>query len=304
VGFTRQFQIALLSLVASFFAGVAFAESITIRPGADTSLFAAFPDNNLGATENFVVGANGSGAPGRGLVRFVLAGQVPAGAVIQSVTLTVKVVSVPPGGGVSSVFDVRRVLRDWGEGIGTGNTGTAANSGEATWNNRFHPTTGWSVPGGTVTNDFSGIVSASLLFADLGGYTFTSTPELVADVQQWLLNPATNLGWVLISQSEDIAFTARRLGSRESTGNEPTLTIQYAAPPPPNIQWIKSDNGQMQFSFTAQAGQHYTAQFRDALTLGTWLTLTNVAPQLMTTNVTLVDPFPTNTQRYYRLGAF
>jgi hypothetical protein len=224
--------------------------------------------------------------------------------VVQSVTLTVKVVTVPAGGGTTSVFEVRRVLRDWGEGTGTGNTGTAANTGEATWNNRFHPATGWSVPGGAVSNDFSGVVSASMPFTNLGSYTFSSTPELVADVQQWVLNPATNFGWVLISQSEDVTFTARRLGSRENTGNEPTLTIQYTAPTTPDIEWIKNLNGQIQFSFVAQAGQPYTAQFRDALGSGMWLTLTNVVPQLVTTNVILADPFPTNTQRYYRLGAF
>src|SRR5688572_20950573 len=70
------------SLTGVFAAHWAFADSITLPSSADTSLYAAFPNNNLGTNSNFLVGGNGSGLPGRGLIRFDLASQIPAGAII------------------------------------------------------------------------------------------------------------------------------------------------------------------------------------------------------------------------------
>ena len=275
---------------------------MTIRPNADTTLFAAFPDNNFGSNSNLLSGANGSGLTGRALIRFDVANQIPSNAVIQSVALTVTVVIVPGGGGVASDFDLRRILVNWGEGAGTGNSGSPATDGEATWNNRFHPATPWAVPGGNFSNDYSGTVSATMLISGLGSYTFNSTTNLIADVQSWLLNPATNFGWVLISEAEDTQFTARRFGSREDPTNAPVLTVQYVRPT--EIQWINATGNQIQFSFLADGGQPYTVQYRDSLTTGNWQNLTNLAPQITTTNVIVFDSYPTNAQRYYRISGF
>ncbi len=295
---------ALAGLAGMILACRAFAGSVTLYPNADTSLFANFPDNDLGASSSLVSGVNGSGFSSRALVRFDVANQIPSNAVIQSVALTMNVVTVPGGGGVASVFDLRRVLLGWGEGAGTSNTGSPANAGEATWNNRMHPSTPWTVPGGAISNDFSETLSASMLISGLGSYTFNSTTQLVADVQQWLLNPSANFGWVLISESENTAFTARRFGSREDAVNTPVLVVEYAVPATTQIQWIKAVGAQIQFSFSASAEQPYTVQYRDSLSSGNWLTLTNIAPQTTSTNLIVTDPFPTNVQRFYRIGVF
>jgi hypothetical protein len=279
-------------------------DSITLRPGADTSLFANFPDNNLGSNSNLVSGANGSGLAGRALIRFDVTTRIPSNAVIQSAALTVKVVIVPGGGGVDSVFDLRRVLVNWGEGIGIGNSGSPANDGEATWNNRVYPATLWTAPGGAAPNDFSETASASLLVAGPANYSFDSTSNLVADVQQWLLNPASNFGWVLISESESTPFTARRFGSREDTNATPLLDVLYVLPPAMEIQWVKSIGDQVQFGFLASAGQPYTVQHRDSLNSGSWLSLTNIDPQKTTTNLIVSDLLATNAQRFYRIGAY
>jgi hypothetical protein len=55
----------------------------------------------------------------------------------------------------------------------------------------------------------------------------------VADVQGWLNNPKSNFGWMLISESEDTRFTARRFGSREDPNNAPLLDVQYVLVPEP-----------------------------------------------------------------------
>jgi len=105
----RSFRaIALLLPLSAIVSDPAFGNSITLTPSADTGLFAAFPDNSLGANANFVVG--------------------------------------------------------------------------------------------------------------------------VADVQLWLLNPAANVGWLLISEPESTPFSARRIGSREHTNNTPVLNIEYTVP--------------------------------------------------------------------------
>ena len=301
-GMGRPCCILLLCLAGLVLAGRAWGDSITLRPVADTTIFAAFPDNNLGSNSNLLSGANGSGAPGRALIRFDVAGQIPSGAVIQSSALTLNVIVVPGGGGVGSVYDLRAVQAGWEEGTGTGNFGSPANVGEATWNNRVHPSTPWTVPGGAISNDFSGTVSASMTISNLGAYTFVSTAGLVADVQRWLANPAANFGWVLISESEGTPFTARRFASREDTNNAPLLEIQFVAPP--EIQGITAIGSGIQFNFLASSGQPYTVQYRDSLTSGDWLTLTNIAAQASTTNVVVVDPFPAKAQQFYRIGAF
>jgi hypothetical protein len=302
MGIGRPCWIALPCLIGMVLVGRVFGDSIMLHPSADTSLFANFPDNNLGSNSNLVSGASGSGFGSRALIRFDLANQIPSHALIQSVALTVNVVIVPGGGGAGSVFDLRTVLVDWGEGSGTGNSGSPANNGEATWDNRIYPSTPWTVPGGAISNDFSGVVSASMPIGGLGGYTFNSTTNLVADVQQWLLNPAANLGWALISESEDTPFTARRFGSREDSSHAPALLVQYVLPT--EIQSVKAASGQIQFGFRASGGQQYTVQYRDWLTSGNWLTLTNIAPQIITTNLIVLDPFTTNAQRFFRIGVF
>src|SRR5579872_792398 len=213
-------------------------DSVTLQPSADTSLFETAPNNNLGGSLSLVAGSNASGFRSRALLRFDLAGNIPSNAVIQSVALTVTVVTLPGGGGADSIFDLRRVLGDWGEGAGSGNQGSPAGDGEATWNNRFYPSATWTVPGGAVSNDFSAGVSASMLVSNLGGYTFSSTSNLVADAQAWLSTPAANFGWALMSESETLHQTARRFGAREDPVNAASLAVQYVLPSAPDIQWI------------------------------------------------------------------
>ena len=51
---------------------------------------------------------------------------------------------------------------------------------------------------------------------------------MVADVQSWLDNPATNFGWLVLGD-ESTSATAKRFDTRESTSS-PVLTIEYTEP--------------------------------------------------------------------------
>jgi hypothetical protein len=293
-------QIAFI-LAAITLAGRVRGDSVTLAPSADTSLFENEPDNNLGASVSLVSGANSSGFRSRELMQFSFTNRIPSNAIIQSVTLTVNVVTVPGGGGgTASVFDMHCLLVNWTEGIGTGNMGSPANPGETTWNYRFYPDTGWTIPGGQISNDFSAVVSASLLWDTVGTYTYASTSNLVADVQEWVANPGTNFGWMFISESENVMQTARRIGAREDTNNAPSLVVQYTVPSSLIIQNVEVAGGAIQFSFSAPAGQTCAVQYKNSLNAGSWLTLTNIAARLAATNVTVNDALRNGAQRFYR----
>ena len=216
----------------------AFGDSVTLTASADTHLFEPAPDNNAGGNPTFIAGANFNLKRSRGLVKFDLTGQIPSNATIQSVSLTLTVTMVPATP-TDSTFDLRRVVVDWGEGTGfsnSGDAGRAAVAGEATWNNRFHPSTPWSAVGAAAPGDFSSTVSASRFVHLQGAYTFSSTPAMVADVEQWLADPSTNFGWIVMSESEATTGTHRTFASRENSANNgPTLVVQYVIPQLGNI---------------------------------------------------------------------
>lgn len=229
--FPRQPLRRIVALTSLALAGVchpASAETMSLTPVADTTLQSALPNNNLGDGTSFQAGGRRQGGVARALLRFDIAGSLPAGATVNSASLTVNVVGVPSGA-VNSVFDLHRLQAGWGEGNGSDHGGSAGGAGQATWNNRLGSGTPWTSAGG----DFSATVSASRAIAGFGAYTFSSTGNLVADVQNWLNSPAGNFGWLLQSQSEITPTSIRRFASRDDAVNRPLLTIQYTVVPEP-----------------------------------------------------------------------
>lgn len=238
---------------------------------ADTTLQQGFPDYNFGIGATFTAGVRSKGGISRALQRFDIAGAVPAGATINSVSLTV---TVTASNGPNSTFELHRLLASWGAGTGSDQGGSPALDGEATWNDRFATNTHWTVAGGA----FSPTVSAAQTITSVGNYTFTSA-ELAADVQAWLNNPAHNFGWLLRSEQESTLATIRRFAGRTDIANPPLLTIQYtiAAPPtPPNLFNLAQVGNRIRFSFNGESGRTYAVEFRDSLTTGTWNVLTNI----------------------------
>jgi hypothetical protein len=287
-------------------------ESVTLPAVADTSVFEANPDNNLGGlttlasgTSDGEFGGTGEG-PGktRALMRFDIASQLPTNATVLSATLTVNVLRVPLVGGLDSIFGLHKVLQLWGEGdkAGAGTVGDLATNGEATWNARQYPSVLWGSPGAAAGVDYADAASASALVMGLDAYIFESTSNLVADVQSWLNSSNSNFGWILISNDEGIPTTVRRFGSRESGTNAPLLQVEYTTQPilAPTITLTALTNGQITFRFDAQAQLQYTVQYNDSLAATNWLALTIVTNQLVATNIVVTDP-ATNGQRFYRI---
>jgi hypothetical protein len=277
------------------------AEPLTVPPAADTSLFSAFAGNNFG-TSTLVVGGNAKKQPGRTLLRFDLPSEISAGATITRAVLGFSVTR-EPSGAVASTFHAHRMLKGWQEGRGTGNTGSAALSGESTWANQVHPDVPWSAAGGASGTDYLATSSASVLVEGDGPFELEGA-ALAADVQAWLADPAQNFGWILISDLQETALTARRLGSREDPANAATLTLEFsAAAPRPVIHRFGRTADRIEFEFEAQAGNAYEVQFaEDPATNSVWTMLTNYTAKLETTNVVVSDLLNAAPRRYYRVA--
>jgi hypothetical protein len=265
----------------------------------------AFPSNNFGAMAWFNSGTTQNYTTNRGLMKFDVAAHVPRGAQILSASLVVEVVGQPVDGDTPNPFELRRMLRDWGEGNKTGfppTLGAPATEGEANWTHRFALTTNeWATPGGLAGVDFSPVASIDTFVygVSFSPYTFDSTPRTVADVQTWLDDPAANFGWMLITASEGMNFTARRFASREDPFRAPALTIEYFAP---RIDSLVVSNHVATVQFTAEAARNYSVEYCDLLGSGPWLTLTNLPVSEKTLPVSVVDA-SASTQRCYRLRA-
>lgn len=164
----------------------------------------------------------------RGLLRFD-AGGVPAGATITGARLWLSMSMT--GSGPQDV-DLFPVAMDWGEGAsaagGNEGGGAAAEPGDATWLHTFYDTDFWSVPGG----DFALKASATATVDGPGVYTWGSTDAMVAVVQGWVDDPASNFGWILVGNEADLR-TTKRFGSRDNPdpAQRPVLCVDFAQQP-------------------------------------------------------------------------
>jgi hypothetical protein len=197
---------------------------VVINPSKDNTLYEYDPaegDHSNGAGFHFFAGENGMGELRRGVLAFDVAGAIPAGSTITAVSLTMNMSMTPAG---AKTVELHKLLADWGEGtshapMGEGD-GAPATPNDATWRHRFFDTIFWMNEGG----DFLATVSASQSVGDIGQYTWSSR-QMVADVQAWLDDPASNFGWLVLGDETTIA-TAKRFDTRESA-SPPMLTIQY-----------------------------------------------------------------------------
>lgn len=218
--------VSLASLGAAAWAS----EQVVLTPIRDNTLIQSDTAASLGAATAFYagrVGTNDGGTFRRAVFMFDLASAVPAGSTVTSATVTLRCNRVPAGSAPQSI-SLHRLLQAWGEGSSNsfGGSGAPATAGDATWVNRFHPGSPWSAPGGS----FVASASAARTVAGVGTYEWSSTPALVADVQAWVDDPASNHGWVLIG-NESTLQSVRRFDSRESLASlRPRLTVVFERP--------------------------------------------------------------------------
>jgi hypothetical protein len=178
-------------------------------------------------------GTNGNFAARRGLIAFDIAGDIPAGATIDSVSLRMNLSKISPFVQTPSPGSLHVALASWGEGTSIGNIGPgeggggSATPGDATWLDRFRGASQWTTAGG----DFNPTASATTHTDLAGPYTWTSA-QMVADVQAWLDTPGSNFGWVLVGD-ESVLGTSRQFDSHDhpTAANRPRLTVFYTVGP-------------------------------------------------------------------------
>jgi hypothetical protein len=234
-----------LALLLLSFAAPALADTVTLPCVRDNTLY----ENATGAVSNalgqtFFAGrtAQATNFRRRALVRFDVAGGVPAGATITAVTLSLHMSQA--GAPAAQPVELHPVLADWGEGTSdggaAGGAGAPSTAGDATWLHRFFNGTLWAAAGG----DFAAAASASQPVGVEGPYAWSSA-GLVADAQAWLDTPASNFGWLLLG-NEGAVQSVKRFDSRENADPlaRPALTIEYTPPGTPALSsswgWIRA----------------------------------------------------------------
>jgi spore coat protein A len=237
---------------ASFFALMAtdaFAAIARINPEKDNSIYEGndptqtdtnFEDNTCGAGPGIYAGGTNNidpvtGLPNpfsrRALLTFDIAGNIPAGATINSVSLTLTIDR--SNDNPQRTMTLHPVNKDWGEGtvdctaVRGGGQGVDANLGDATWISAEHDVTLWTAHGG----DFdTASASASVPSGGEGVWTDNTPGDgLVLDVQEWLNGTKPNYGWIVIGDEVN-SGTVRRFWSREGRF-PPVLTVDFTCPP-------------------------------------------------------------------------
>lgn len=196
--------------------------TVDIIPDRDNSIYSE--NNNSNGTGKLYAGRTCSGNNRRALIHFDIAANVPAGATITAVTLTLNIESdgSTPG---ADTYNLHPINANWGEGTSFGiGTGGAAVFPDATWSDGTLGTP-WASAGG----DFGASVASTVITPVFGDYDWSSA-GMVTNVQGWLNTPATNNGWILIG-NESATCNARRIGSKES-GVDPVLSVTYCENPP------------------------------------------------------------------------
>ena len=225
------FCVVGLMLVAS----PAAATTDLLQAVADATLI-EFPPGNIplanGSGRFFHAGNTDQGASSntrRALIRFDIASTIPPASTITDVTLTLNM-SRNQSDGSARATSLHAVTRDWAEGPSDapGNEGVGADAlpGDVTWFHTVFDTALWTNPGG----DFVAAASASTNVGSAEGFYSWTGPGMVADVQAWLDDPASDFGWLLLSV-ESTAPTARRYDSRQNPdfANRPVLSVTYTS---------------------------------------------------------------------------
>ncbi len=204
--------------------------TITITADRDNTLYQENGSNSNGLGDHFFAGSTNRGDRRRALLHFDLA-QVPAGVTITAVTLTLTCNRKASG---STGINIYKLTSNWGEGTsnstGQEGGGAPATVNDATWTNRFAPSTLWTTAGGDFVNTLSFTSPGNI---ELGTVTIPGGPlnNLVQDVQSFVTNGATNFGWILTGSNETMSGSAIRFASTNSTtpANRPTLSVTYTS---------------------------------------------------------------------------
>jgi hypothetical protein len=202
-------------------------QTVVLAPSRDATLYLT-GDGSLasGTGAHIIVGATNGFQLRRALLAFDIASQIPPGSHVTKVSLTLRLSRTISG---SQSIELHRVTADWGEGPSNAGTsregiGAAAKGGDATWIHTFFPDKRWAKAGG----DFTPAPDAAADAGGIGDVTWVSSAAMIARVQSWVDQPATNFGWILIG-NETTPTTTKQFDSREIVpdSTRPALNVEF-----------------------------------------------------------------------------
>ena len=127
---------ATLTLFITLFAN---AQTVVLEPDRDNTIFSENSAKSNGAGVRLFAGRTNNGNVRRALLHFDITGNVPAGATITSVTLTMN--QSKTRNGIARTIDLHKVTTDWGESTSDApnneGVGITAITGDATWTSNF-----------------------------------------------------------------------------------------------------------------------------------------------------------------------
>ncbi len=222
----RAVSLLSFALLLAPTAALAANNTVILTPSQDNTLY-EFATGGIsnGAGSFLFTGKIRTGGRRRAALQFDVAGNVPAGSIIQKATLRIVIDKTVSG---AADFQLHRLQGAWGEGTsnagGAEGRGTSSTAGDATWIHSSFPNTNWANIGGDFEANPSAVVSISF------GASNWSTDTMATDVQMWLDNPSSNFGWIMRGP-EVFNSTAKRIISKENAAvaNRPTLTLEYYA---------------------------------------------------------------------------
>ena len=200
-----------IGLVFGLIATSAAADELVLEPAADASLFQPF-SGDLEAADSqgphLFVGRILQGTRRRALLRFDLS-SLPEDATVDAAQLELTLTRTVSG---ALSVGAHRVTSAWQEG--TANAGTPGGQGtspgidDPTWSQRAFPATAWTSAGG----DFVATASGAFTLDGQTDYVIPATTGMLADLELWRADAASNFGWILVSDESQTPPTAKRLG--------------------------------------------------------------------------------------------
>lgn len=198
--------------------------SVVLTPSKDNTLYATADGSfSNGRGPHLFAGATLSGQLRRALLAFDVASQIPPGSTVTRVVLTAHVSKSISG---TQSMKLRRVTADWGEGTSNAGVfrdggGTSSTNGDATWLHTSFPNQRWATAGGDFEPAEDGTATGA-------SFLTWESAAMIARVQQWIDQPATNFGWIVIGNESDPG-TSKQLDAREaaSANLRPSLMIEF-----------------------------------------------------------------------------
>lgn len=234
LGSVFLFCLLFLSVQSARAMHTVFEEGVDGYAGtADNTIYADAVTHTAGGHHYLYAGNTKTSNPRRTLIRFDL-GAIPHGATITSVQLQF-VVQRRAAQAFNETHTLHRLTRDWGEGNvdpqvlnpeTDGGDGAPAQPGDATWLDNHFQESQWDSPGG----DFIAAPSASAVMPSPGARGTFSGAGMIADLQGWIDNPATNFGWVMRGNEIDPQRAYRFHSSEGLVGSRPRLIIDFDPP--------------------------------------------------------------------------